>query len=249
MSDVTQPTRRVRVFADAHAVAAEAARHVERLALSAVAARGRFTLALSGGSTPRALYELLSQRPDLPWSQIELCFGDERAVPPEDAASNAGMVQRALAHREFVPNERLHRIPGELPAAEAARAYERTLRALFPGAPFPRFDLILLGLGADGHTASLFPATPALDEQAAWVVAQHVEGLDTDRITLTFPVLNAAAEVLFLVTGKDKANALHEVLAGSAPVSHIPARGVLPQQGTVTFFVDEAAVAPRVRRL
>jgi 6-phosphogluconolactonase len=249
MTDVSQPARRVRVFADAGAVAAAAARRLEELARSAVQRDGRFTLALSGGSTPRALYQLLSEHPELPWSQMELCFGDERAVPPEHEASNARMVEQALTHRDFVPKARVHRIRGELPAADAARDYEQTLRGLFPDAALPRFDLILLGLGSDGHTASLFPESPALVEQEAWVVAQRVSGLDTERITLTFPVLNAAAQVLFLVSGADKANALHEVIAGSAPVSRIPARGVLPQQGTVTFFVDEAAVASRVNRL
>jgi 6-phosphogluconolactonase len=249
MTDVSQPERRVRVFADAGAVAAAAAHRLEELALTAVQRHGRFTLALSGGSTPRALYQVLSERPELPWSHMDLCFGDERAVPPGHEASNARMVERALTHRDFVPKERVHRIRGELPAAEAARDYEQTLRNLFPDAALPRFDLILLGLGADGHTASLFPGSPALLEADAWVVAQRVDTLDTERITLTFPVLNAAAQVLFLVSGADKANALHEVIAGNAPVSRIPARGVLPQQGIVTFFVDEAAVASHVNRL
>ena len=214
---------------------------VERLAHEAIEERGRFTLALSGGSTPRALYELLAQRSDLPWSQIELCFGDERAVPPDDPASNARMVHETLTQRPFVPPERVHRIRGELPAAEAARDYEQRLRQLFPGAAAARFDLILLGLGADGHTASLFPDSPALAETRAWVAANRIEALNTERITLTFPVLNAAAHVLFLVAGADKTHALNELLAGSAPVSVIPARGVQPNSGTLTFFVDEAA--------
>jgi 6-phosphogluconolactonase len=233
--------RDVRVFPDAGAVAAAAARHFEERARSAVRDGGRFTVALSGGSTPRTLYELLSQRADLPWSHTELCFGDERAVPPDDDSSNARMVHATLTRCDFVPKERVHRIRGELPAPAAARDYEQTLRALFPGQPLPRFDLILLGLGSDGHTASLFPGTAALLENDAWVTAHHVPRLDAERITLTFPVLNAAADVLFLVAGADKAAALQAVLAGDAPIARIPARGVVPRHGSLRFFVDEQA--------
>jgi 6-phosphogluconolactonase len=231
----------VRTFRDAAAVAAAAADHFERVAQEAVHARGRFTVALSGGSTPRALYERLAERADLPWRHIELCFGDERAVPPDDPANNAHMVHTALTHRPFVPAERVHRIRTELGAAAAARDYECVLRELFPDVALPRFDCILLGLGSDGHTASLFPHSKALDERDAWVVANTAPVAPRERITLTFPVLNAAAEVLFLVTGADKQTALREVLSGSAPVSSVPARGVAPESGDLCFFVDDAA--------
>ena len=241
MATPSESSARVQVFPDAGAVAAAAARHFEQRALSAVRAHGRFTMALAGGSTPRALYERLAQRPDLPWDHTELCFGDERAVPPDHEASNARMVRAALTHREFVPPQRVHRIRGELPPRAAASDYEQTLRGLFPNLSWPRFDLMLLGLGQDGHTASLFPRSAALLEREAWVVAHPVPGLNTERITLTFPVLNAAEDVLFLVTGADKAAALREVLAGDLPVSQIPARGVRPLHGTLSFFVDEAA--------
>lgn len=235
------------VLDDAHAVAHAALATVQRCADESIAARGRFTVALAGGSTPAALYDLLAQHSELPWAKIDLCFGDERAVPPTHAESNAGMVETHLTHQPFIPREHVYRIRGELPAAEAAEDYEQTLRSLFGASrDLPRFDLILLGLGNDGHTASLFPHSPALDERNAWVTSNHVPALVRDRITLTYPVLNAAREIVFLVAGDDKAWALSEVLEGSAQVAQIPARGIAPSEGTVTFFADRRA-ASRLR--
>jgi 6-phosphogluconolactonase len=154
------------------------------------------------------------------------------------------MARENLSGQPFVSQSSVHRIRGELPAEEAAADYESTLRTLFPGTTaFPSFDLILLGLGPDGHTASLFPHSPALAERTRWVAANWVEKFRSHRITLTFPVLNAAAEVLFLVSGEDKAWALKAVLNGDAPVSEIPARGIIPTSGRVTFLVDRAAAA------
>ena len=236
--------RQLRVLESRDAVARTAAQWVHDRAWAAANARGRFTLALSGGTTPRALYQQMAAGPRLPWDRTVFCFGDERNVPPDHPESNARMAREALTGQPFVNQSSVHRIRGELPAAEAAADYEQTLRRLFPGTTsFPGFDLVLLGLGPDGHTASLFPHSPALDERAAWVAANWVEKLRTHRITLTFPVLNAAAEVLFLVTGDDKAWALREVLRGTAPVAEIPARGVAPASGRVTFLVDRAAAA------
>jgi len=172
------------------------------------------------------------------------CFGDERNVPPDSAESNARMAREALTGQPFVNQSSVYRIRGELPAEEAAADYEKTLRTLFPGtATFPGFDLVLLGLGPDGHTASLFPQSPALAERTRWVAANWVEKFRTHRITMTYPVLNAAAEVLFMVAGEDKAWALKEVLKGSLPVAEIPARGIVPTSGKVTFLVDRAAAA------
>ena len=234
----------LRVLESRDAVARTAAQWVHDRAWAAANARGRFTLALSGGTTPRALYQQMAAGPRLPWDRTVFCFGDERNVPPDDPESNARMAREALTGQPFVNQSSVHRIRGELPAAEAAADYEQTLRKLFPGTTsFPSFDLVLLGLGPDGHTASLFPHSPALDERAAWVAANWVEKFRTHRITLTFPVLNAAAEVLFLATGDDKAWALRKVLRGSAPVAEIPARGVAPASGRVTFLVDRAAAA------
>ncbi len=232
----------IRVLEDAAAVAREACDLVIAAAQEAVAKRGRFTLALSGGSTPKALYKLLAEHPELPWANIELYFGDERSVPPDNPDSNARMAREALTRMSFVPEARVHRIRAELPAREAAADYEKTLRAQFPHVAFPRFDLILLGMGPDGHTASLFPHTAALHERDAWVAANWVEKLSTNRITLTYPVLNAAEHVLFLIAGADKAPALKQVLEGDALVEDYPSCGVKPA-GQLTFLLDEAAAA------
>jgi 6-phosphogluconolactonase len=153
------------------------------------------------------------------------------------------MVHAALTHQPFVPVSHVHRIRGELPAHEAAKAYEATLRSLFGDVGFPPFDLVLLGLGSDGHTASLFPHSPALSEHTKWVVAQRVDKLDRERITLTYPALNAARAIVFLVAGADKAEALRAVLEGDRPIDEIPARGIAPVAGSVTFVADAAAAA------
>jgi 6-phosphogluconolactonase len=234
----------LRVLDSLDAVARTAAHWIHDRAWAAANARGRFTLALSGGNTPRALYRAMADGPRLPWDRMVFCFGDERNVPPDNPESNARMARQTLTGQPFVNQSSVYRIKGELPAEEAAADYEQTLRALFPGTTtFPSFDLVLLGLGPDGHTASLFPYSAALAERSRWVVANWVEKLRTKRITLTFPVLNAASEVIFLVAGEDKAWALKEVLRGHAPVTEIPARGVIPTSGRVTFLVDRAAAA------
>jgi len=234
----------LRVFDSPDAVTRTAAQSVHDRAWAAANARGRFTLALSGGNTPRALYRQMAAGPRLPWDRTVFCFGDERNVPPDNAESNYRMAREALIDQPFVSQSSVYRIKGELPADEAAADYEQTLRKLFPGtASVPSFDLVLLGLGPDGHTASLFPGSPALAESKRWVVGNFVEKFKTHRITLTFPVLNAATEVLFLVVGEDKAWALRNVLRGSAPVAEIPARGVVPTSGRLTFLVDRAAAA------
>jgi 6-phosphogluconolactonase len=238
------PGPTLRVLADREAVARTAAQWVHDRAWAAANARGRFTLALSGGTTPRALYRQMAAGPRLPWDRTVFCFGDERPVPPDHPESNARMARETLTGMPFVNQSSVYRIKGELPPAEAAADYEETLRKQFPGTTaFPSFDLVLLGLGADGHTASLFPQSPALNERVRWVVDNWVEKLHTHRITLTFPVLNAAAEVLFLVTGEDKAWAIREALRGKAPVAEIPSRGVVPTAGRLTFLVDRAAAA------
>ena len=234
----------LRVLESLDAVARAAAQWVHDRAWSAANARGRFTVALSGGTTPRALYTRLASGPRLPWDRTVFCFGDERNVGPDDPESNARMARETLTGQPFVNQDHVYRIRGELPADEAAADYEQTLRTLFPGTMgFPAFDLVLLGLGPDGHTASLFPHSPALAEETRWVAGNWVEKLRTHRITLTFPVFNAAAEVLFLVAGEDKQWALREVLRGKSPVQEIPARGVAPLSGKLTFLVDRGAAA------
>ncbi|HTS82277.1 MAG TPA: 6-phosphogluconolactonase [Myxococcaceae bacterium] len=234
----------LRVLESLDAVARAAAQWIHDRAWAAANARGRFTLALSGGTTPRALYKQMAAGPRLPWDRTVFCFGDERPVGPDSPDSNARMARETLTGQPFVNQRNVYRIRGELPPEEAAADYEQTLRTLFPGVTtFPGFDLVLLGLGPDGHTASLFPHSPVLEERNRWVAANWVEKLRTHRITLTYPVLNAASEVLFLVAGEDKRWALREVLKGNAPVPEIPARGIRPTSGRLTFLVDRAAAA------
>jgi 6-phosphogluconolactonase len=230
------------VHADLRESARAAADFLLSRARAALSAQGHLTIALSGGSTPRALYAHMREW-TLPWQSVELCFGDERCVPPDHPDSNARMVQETLTAKGALSEAHVHRMRGELPPEQAARDYERALRQLFGKVSLPRFDIVLLGLGADGHTASLFPHSAALAESEAWVSANFVEGQAHPRLTLTYPVLNAAQLVVFLVSGADKARALREVLQGQESCQNIPARCVKPSSGELTFFVDEAAAS------
>jgi 6-phosphogluconolactonase len=225
-----------------------AADEVLQAATEALAQRGRFTIALAGGSTPRSLYTLIAANAGsaVPWDKVFFFWGDERHVPPEDPESNYRMARETLLSKIPVPAANVFRIPAENPdAAAVADAYEQTLRKFFAPAPdeFPRFDVILLGVGPDGHTASLFPETTALQEKSRWVVETWVEKLRTTRITLTLPVLNAARRVAFLVSGTDKAAVLREILEGSAPGEKYPSKLVRPNQGKLIWFVDRAAAS------
>jgi 6-phosphogluconolactonase len=225
-----------------------AAEEVVRAANQAVAQRGRFTLALSGGSTPKNLYTLLATnaRTSLPWDRTYFFWSDERHVPPSDPESNYRMAEEAMLSKVPVAASNVFRVPTENPdAAAAAEAYEQTLRKFFTveAGQLPRFDLILLGMGPDGHTASLFPETAALRERSRLVVANWVEKLKTSRITFTLPLLNAARCVAFLVSGTDKASVLHEVLEGNAPGEQYPAKLVHPADGKLIWFLDRAAAS------
>jgi 6-phosphogluconolactonase len=224
------------------------AEEVIHAANDAVARRGRFTIALSGGSTPKNLYALIAANAgaSLPWDRMFFFWGDERHVPPDDPDSNYRMAKETLLSKVAIPPANVFRIPAENPdASAAAAAYEGTLRKFFAPAPgeFPRFDVILLGMGPDGHAASLFPETEALRENSRLVIANWVEKLKTSRITFTLPVLNAARCVAFLVSGIDKAAALHEVLEGSAPAEKYPSKLVRPTDGKLIWFVDRAAAS------
>jgi 6-phosphogluconolactonase len=225
-----------------------AAEEVIRAATDAVAQRGRFTIALSGGSTPKNLYTLIAANASagLPWDQMFFFWGDERHVPPDHPDSNYRVAKESLLSKVPVPPANIFPIPAENPdASAAAEAYEQTVRKFFALGPgeFPRFDLILLGMGPDGHTASLFPETAALQEKSRLVVANWVEKLNASRITLTLPVLNAARCVAFLVSGTDKAAVLHEVLEGSAPAEKYPSKLVRPTDGRLIWFIDRAAAS------
>ena len=225
-----------------------AAEEVIRSATDAVAQRGRFTIALSGGSTPRNLYTLIAANASatLPWNQMFFFWGDERHVPRNSPDSNYRMAEESLLSKVPIPPANIFPVPAENPdAAEVAEIYEQTLQKFFAVAPgeFPRFDLILLGMGPDGHTASLFPETAALQEKSRLVVANWVEKLGGSRITFTLPLLNSARCVAFLVSGTDKAAALHEVLEGNAPAEKYPSKLVQPREGKLIWFVDRAAAS------
>src|ERR1700756_5355262 len=212
----------IRVLTTPQELFAAAAEEVVRLANLAVAEHGRFTIALSGGSTPKSLYNLLATnaRTALPWEHMYFFWSDERHVPPTDPDSNYRMANEAMLSKVPVPAGNVFRFPAENPDAEAAaEEYESTLRKFFQLKPgqFPQFDLILLGLGPDGHTASLFPGTTGLQEKSRLVIANWVEKLKTHRLTFTLPVLNAARSVDFLVSGTDKAPVLRAVLQEKVP--------------------------------
>jgi 6-phosphogluconolactonase len=239
----------IRVLDDAEAVAHAAAEEFVAQAGAAAAAQGRFSVALSGGSTPRALYGLLASEPyrqRVDWSKVHVFFGDERCVPPDDSQSNYRMAREALLDRVLLPAENVHRPRGEIDPAQAADDYERLLREWFQprhaAAVAHTFDLVLLGMGDDGHTASLFPGTAAVRQCDRWVVAHFVEQVDMWRITLTPPVINAAAEVAFLVEGAHKASRLREVLQGPMEPGRLPAQIIRPQ-GRLLWLVDRAAAA------
>lgn len=237
----------LRVFDDAAQVAKAAAQEFARRARQKAEAGGDFAVALSGGSTPQRLYALLAQPPyrdRVPWERVHLFWGDERAVPPEHPDSNYGAARAALLERIPIPPGNIHRIEAENPDPQAAAAaYERTLRGFFglSADGLPRFDLVLLGMGADGHTASLFPGSEALSERRRLVVAPWVDALGSRRLTLTCPVLNNAACIMFLVTGPEKAETLRRVLENDQAAADLPARLVAPRDGALLWLVDRAA--------
>ena len=241
------PEPELQVFDDPEAVARTAAARFAGLARESIAARGLFTVALAGGSTPRAVYELLAGDEfggRIDWENVHVFFGDERAVPADHADSNYRMAHESLLARVSVPERNVHRIEGVGDASANASEYESEMRGLFgEDAEWPRLDLVMLGMGDDGHTASLFPGTEALDERRAWVAANWVEKLGAWRVTLTAPAINAARHVLFLVTGANKAERLREVLRGARDPARLPSQLVSPSDGTLEWFLDRAAAA------
>ncbi len=240
----------VHTYPDPVLLAEAAARHVLEVTRAAAAAHRQASIALSGGSTPRLLYERLAQ-PDIAeqieWSNTHIFWGDERAVPPDDPASNYRMARETLLDHVPIPPENVHRISGEIEPPMAAAEYEGVLRSFFGSGPGPKgpqrtcFDLVLLGMGEDGHTASLFPGAEALQEKRRWVVAYYVDSVSAWRITLTPIVLNAAARILFLVSGANKADRLRQVLYGPSQSHRFPAQMIQPTQGRLIWLVDDAA--------
>lgn len=237
----------IRVFADAQALSAAAAQRIVELAHAAIQARGAFHLALSGGSTPRLLYARLaspSVAPRIDWNKVHIYFGDERSVPPDHPDSNYRMAREAMLESLPIPPTQIHRLPGESADLErAAQGYAALLERQLPLLEgMPAFDLILLGMGDDGHTASLFPGTTALAQQRRWVVPVFVDKLGTWRLTFTYPLINNAANVLLLVAGASKAPRLREILAAPAAAAAYPVQGVRPR-GRLEWYLDQAAAA------
>ena len=231
------------VYETPEELAEASARDFAARAQEAIDALGRFAVVLAGGSTPKATYEVLARdyADELDWSKVHVFFGDERTVPPDHEDSNYRMARETLLSRIRVGS--VHRLRCELPSEEAAATYERELREFYGTSEEPpSFDLILLGLGEDGHTASLFPETSALDVTDRWVVANQVLKLETARLTLTIPIINAAKAVTFLVAGEDKAPVLKEILEGDADPHECPAKFIRPE-GDLTWMVDKAAAS------
>jgi len=239
----------VRRFATLEELSRAAAEEVCAVSRTAVQDRGRFVWALAGGSTPRRLYELVAELPRhdrIDWQRVEVFFGDERGVPPDHPESNLRLAKESLLDRVGLPPSCVHRIRGEEPDLQAeARRYQEEMAQVFgissTQAP-PALDLIVLGMGSDGHTASLFPGWPALDEEHRWFVASESPTTPSRRVTATLPLLNAARNVFFLVAGADKAVALHQVLGGPRDPRRLPAQLVVPV-GRLVWFVDQAAAA------
>jgi len=240
--------RSAELFANGTEIACRVAADVVRIANEAAVARGVFSIALSGGSTPKTLYTLLAEHPSLrnsvPWDKMKVFFGDERHVGPGHADSNFQMAYDAMLSKAPLKPEQIHRIKGECAdTAQAARDYEDVIRREFnlQAGAFPRFDLILLGMGSEGHTLSLFPGTRALHDTEHIVTRNWVGKLFTERITFTARTANDARNIIFMIAGADKACALKGVLEGPYEPDQLPSQMIQPTNGTLSWLVDQAA--------
>lgn len=237
-------------YPSAEELALAAAGLFRQFAIESVERSGFFSAALSGGSTPKRMYQILSESPfkeTIPWKKIHLFWSDERYVPLNDSRSNAGMAFKNLLESVPVPKENIHPVPYLSTPEESAISYEKTLTDFFSkhfkDKP-PSFHLVMLGMGEDGHTASLFPHNPVLNEKERWVKEVYLE--DSRRITLTYPAINLASNVVFLIQGKDKASTLSKVLKGQSGFEQFPAEGVRPEKGELYWLVDREAFSPGV---
>jgi 6-phosphogluconolactonase len=243
----------VSVLPDAAALARAAAERFVDASARAIAGHERFVVALSGGSTPRRMFELLAREPfasRVSWSRVHVIWGDERCVPPTNPESNFRMAREALLDHVPLPAANIHRVHGEEDPERAAESYETALRELLrtptgppSSEPGRNIDLALLGLGENGHTASIFPGSASVNERVRWVMADYVPAVSMWRITLTVPVLNAAAEVLFLVSGDAKAGVIERVLEGPRRTHELPAQLIAPTHGRPVWVIDRAAAA------
>lgn len=247
MTSTSAPSE-IKIVKDLDEISRTAVAIIVRQARAAKSSNGSLTLALSGGSTPRKLHRRLGRESSaaggLSWRNIHFFWGDERHVPPDHPQSNYRMARETLFANAPVPAQNIHRVPAEeADAVAAATKYELELQSFFEleSGQLPRFDCVLLGIGPDGHTASLFPGTRALQEKSRLVVANWVEKFQTHRITMTAPVLSNAAQVIFLVSGKEKAEVLKEILEGDYRPDLLPAQLIRPVRGKLLWLVDEAA--------
>ena len=236
------------IAADQPTYLKKAAQLILESAIKSVQERGRFAIALSGGSTPKKLLFLLAEdyyRSRIPWANTHVFWGDERCVPPDHADSNYKMAREALLSKVSLPPSHVHRIPSEMESPrDAAKAYEQELKLFFKfDRPFPKFDFMMLGVGEDGHTASLFPGTVALVEQEKWVVANFVEKLSAYRITMTFPVINHSRRIVVLCEGESKAGIVKEIFRDDLPPLRHPIQRVQPLQGELIWLLDAASAS------
>src|SRR5216683_6892354 len=234
----------IAIYPDIDTLSYEAAQYIVGIATESIATRGRFMIALSGGNTPRKTYGLLGSEPyrsQVDWELVHIFWSDERCVPPDSPDSNYLMAHEELLSQIPIPVQQVHYMPADQPDRYAAsQAYAEEMQRTFGTNGIPSFDLIQLGMGPEGHTASLFPHQASLHEQQRLVIPVSVPKPPPDRLTFTPPVLNAARNVLFLVTGADKADALHAVLEGPYQPDEYPAQIVRPPQGEVVWMLDTA---------
>ena len=242
----------IAIYPDINTLSHEAAQYIVRVAQESIVTHGRFTLALSGGNTPKKLYGLLASEPyvsQIDWNLVEIFWSDERCVPPDSPDSNYHMAQEVLLSKVPIPANQIHRTPADEADRDAAsEAYAQEMRNVFGTNGVPKFDLIQLGMGPEGHTASLFPHQASLHEQQRLVMPVSVPKPPPARLTFTPPLLNAAAHILFLVTGPDKEEAVQAVLEGDHQPDEYPAQIVQPSQGEVTWMLDTAAAAALKKR-
>src|SRR5256884_9180796 len=235
----------ISIYPDTNTLSREAAQFIVRLANEAIVTHGRFTIALSGGSTPKVLYSLLGDEPyrsQIDWAKVDIFWSDERCVPPDSEESNYHLAQQVLLNKIPIPASQVHRMPADQPDRDiASQAYTEEMQRTFGTNGIPNFDLIQLGMGPEGHTASLFPHQTSLHEKHRLVMPVSVPKPPPDRLTFTPPLLNAARNVLFLVTGSEKADALHAVLEGEYQPDEYPAQIVHPTNGEVVWMLDKDA--------
>jgi len=231
----------VKIFKDLTELAEAVAGEFIRIGNQAISEKGRFSTALAGGSTPRKAYQLVTEShgDNLDWSQVHFFWGDERCVPPDRPESNYKMAYDTLLKYVSVPESNINRMKGELEPHQAAEKYQKNLHAFFKDSP--GFDLVLLGMGSDGHTASLFPGTGAVFEKHHWVRAYFIPKIDAWRITLTPAIINQSEHVIFMVSGARKASSLKEVLESPQQPERFPAQIIQPEKGTLTWMIDEEA--------